>query len=76
MTVSDEYGDLSRKSLKARITETQALLVELEAEMEKRELNREHKAVDQLDDYITETDQSILSLISYARKLIAGEKKS
>lgn len=76
MTLPDEYGDLSRKSLKEKIAETQALLVELEAEMEKRELDREHKAVDHLDDYIVETDQSILSLISYAKKLIAGEKKS
>ena len=75
-TATSDIASLKRKQIKKRIKETQALLLQLEAELEKREQERDHNAVDHIDDYMDDTEQSILSLWGYARKLLAGEKKS
>lgn len=71
---SEELNELPKKKLKKRIQQTRALLDALEAELENRELERQHDGVEDLDEHLNVADSSILSLTGIIRKVMSDDK--
>lgn len=70
----EDLNELPNKKLKKRIQQTRELLDVLEAELENRQLERQHEGVDELHEHLNIADNSILSLTSIIRKLLSDEK--
>ena len=71
---SEDLNELPNKKLKKRIQQTRDLLDALEAELESRELERQHDCIDHLDEHLNVADSSILSLTSIIKRIISQNK--
>lgn len=61
---------LSQEELILKISKVKEKLALLEAELEKREEERQHDAIDQMEDYLEQTNVSILSLAAVIKKIM------
>lgn len=61
---------LSQEELIIKISKVKEKLALLEAELEKREEERQHDAIDQMEDYLEQTNVSILSLAAVIKKIM------
>ncbi|WND03469.1 hypothetical protein QGN29_03670 [Temperatibacter marinus] len=67
-----DFSDMSRKKLKSHIKSTQKLLSKLEAELELRQEEVQHETVENMEDYLEETNKSILSLTDAIKKVMGN----
>jgi len=72
--VTEELNELPYSKLKKRVKETRELLDDLEAELETRELERQHEGIDDMDEHLNIADNSIRSLTGIIRSIISKDK--
>ena len=72
--MTEELNELPYSKLKKRVKETRELLDDLEAELETRELERQHEGIDDMDEHLNIADNSIRSLTGIIRSIISKDK--
>ncbi|NVJ97195.1 MAG: hypothetical protein HWE25_03525 [Alphaproteobacteria bacterium] len=68
--MAKDLTELPYGKLKKRVIKTRELLDDLEAELEKRELERQHDEVDDLEEHLNVADSSILDLTGIIRNFL------
>lgn len=66
-----KISKMSKSELKDQISKAQKSLAKLEAELEKRIEEDQHDAVEHIDDYLEDTNVSILNLADAIKKMLA-----
>lgn len=69
--MSKDLSELKYAKLKKRVLKTRELLDELEAELHKREEERQHEEIDDLEEHLDVADSSILSLTGIIKNLLS-----
>lgn len=69
--MAKDLTELPYKKLRKRVEKTRKLLDQLEAELEKRELERQHEQVDDLEEHLNIADSSILNLTGVIKNLLS-----
>ncbi|SDE10461.1 MULTISPECIES: hypothetical protein [Kordiimonas] len=72
--MAKDITDLPYKKLKKRVKKTRKLLDALEAELEARELERQHHEVDDLEEHMDAADSSILDLTGIIKNFLTKNK--
>lgn len=68
-----KMSKLSRDEIKDKIAKASAKLELLNQELDKRSEAAQHDAVDQIDEYLEDTNVSILNLAEAIRKIIGSK---
>ena len=71
--MAKDLNELPYKKLKKRIKKTRELLDDLEAELHKREEERQHEEIDDLQEHMNVADSSILSLTGIIKNLLSKD---
>ena len=74
ITEEVDITEFSKKMLKERIALTRQLLTDLEDELERRELNKQHDSVEDMEEHFNKTDASILNLTGIIREFLKDKK--
>lgn len=72
--MAKDISELPYGKLKKRVKKTRELLDELEAELEQRELERQHDEVDDLEEHMDAADSSILDLTGIIKTFLTKDK--
>lgn len=72
--MAKDLNELPYKKLKKRVKKTRELLDDLEAELHKREEERQHEEIDDLQEHMNVADRSILSLTGIIKSVLSKDK--
>lgn len=72
--MAKDLNELPYKKLKKRVKKTRELLDDLEAELHKREEERQHDEIDDLQEHMNVADKSILSLTGIIKSVLSKDK--
>jgi len=71
----EDFSSLPRKKLKKLIRETRETLELLQAEMDKRKIDKQHKSVDHMEEYFEDAEHNLSNIKIFFQKMIQEMKK-
>lgn len=71
----EDFSSLPRKKLKKLIKETRETLDQLQTEMAKRKIDKQHEGVDHMEEHFKDAEHNLSNIKTFFQKMIQEMKK-